>query len=106
VRWEHSAPIRTERGAPRIDYIGWDIRDAQHHEDAPRLTDEQAAAIRLLEETCRIPELQVCMTFAAGDLQVIDDRVLLHARDEFQDPAEGPGRCLLRLWMRDEAALD
>lgn len=99
-RWGLFPPVRIEDGTPRIDYIGWDIRDAQQLPDVPRLTPTQQRAMNLLESTVARRDLQIEMTFDSGDLQLINDRSLLHARDSFEDvPPPAPGRLLLRLWL-------
>ena len=43
------APCFEVDGAPRFFYIGWYIRDAQRHPQVPRLTDDQLAAMALVE---------------------------------------------------------
>jgi hypothetical protein len=88
-------------GVPRIFYIGWYIRDAQRHADAPRLTREQFEAMELLEATANDPAFYIEMDFQPGDIQLIANWNILHAResyDDAEDPAER--RHLLRLWLR------
>ncbi|KAL2016171.1 hypothetical protein VTK56DRAFT_4111 [Thermocarpiscus australiensis] len=36
-----------------------------------------------------------------GDMVFINNLALLHARDSYVDPTEGPGRYLVRLWLRN-----
>jgi hypothetical protein len=88
-------------GVPRIFYIGWYIRDAQRHPDAPRLTQRQLDAMQLVEETANDPEFYVEMDFQPGDIQLIANWNILHAREAYED-AEDPAerRHLLRLWLR------
>ena len=88
-------------GVPRIFYIGWYIRDAQRHPDAPRLTDEQLEAMELVEATANDPAFHVEMDFRPGDIQLIANWNILHAREAYQD-AEDPAqrRHLLRLWLK------
>lgn len=103
--WDLYAPITDVGGVPRIDYISWDIDNAQHHDNAPRLTARQTDAVRLFEATLRKPEFQVAMDLEAGDAQFINDRVVLHARDSFTDhPPPAPPRLLLRIWLAEENA--
>jgi len=100
-RWDWFAPITVVDGKPRIDYIGWDIRDAQRL-GAPRVPQVHVEAMDLLERAVPDRDLQVEMSFEAGDIQFLNDRVLLHARDAFEDPPPpAPGRMLLRLWLDD-----
>jgi hypothetical protein len=88
-------------GVPRIFYIGWYIRDAQRHPDAPRLTPVQLEAMALLEQTANDPTFHVEMDFHPGDIQLIGNWNLLHARESYED-AEDPAdrRHLLRLWLK------
>jgi len=88
-------------GVPRVFYIGWYIRDAQRHPDAPRLTAAQRDAMELLEETANDPTFHVEMDFQPGDIQLIANWNILHAREAYED-ADDPAdrRHLLRLWLK------
>lgn len=87
-------------GVPRVFYIGWYIRDAQRHPQAPRLTAEQAQAMELLESIANDPTFYLEMDFQPGDVQLLNNARILHAREAFEDhddPAQR--RHLLRLWL-------
>jgi len=87
-------------GRPRFFYIGWYIRDAQRHADVPRLTAEQVAAMELVEEIANDPAFYVEMDFRPGDVQLLNNSVILHAREAYQDdPEPSQRRHLLRLWL-------
>jgi hypothetical protein len=91
-------------GIPRIFYIGWYIRDAQRHPDAPRLTAEQLEAMQLVEQTANDPAFYVEMDFQPGDIQLIANWNILHAREAYEDAADpAQRRHLLRLWLRAHA---
>jgi hypothetical protein len=93
--------LRDVDGAPRFFYIGWYIRDAQRHPEIPRLSEAQAEAIDLLEAIADGPELRVGMDFQRGDIQLVNDARILHAREAYEDhddPARR--RHLLRLLLR------
>jgi hypothetical protein len=86
---------------PRFFYIGWYIRDAQRHAGVPPLTDEQRAAMELIETIANDPEFFVAMDFRPGDVQLLNNAVILHSREAYvddDDPARK--RHLLRLWLR------
>ena len=88
-------------GRPRIFYIGWYIRDAQRHADVPRLTDDQRAAMDLIEQIANDPAFHIEMDFEPGDVQLLNNAVILHAREAFVDYDEPERkRHLLRLWLR------
>ena len=91
-------------GAPRIFFVGWYIRDAQRHEQAPRLTAQQAEALELLEGIANDPSFYLQMEFQPGDIQLLNNAKILHAREayiDYDDPAER--RHLLRLWLTAHA---
>jgi hypothetical protein len=87
-------------GRPRFFYIGWYIRDAQRHAAVPRLTDEQRAAMALIEDIANDPAFHVEMDFQPGDIQLLNNSVILHARESYEDdPEPSRRRHLLRLWL-------
>jgi alpha-ketoglutarate-dependent taurine dioxygenase len=91
-------------GAPRIFFIGWCIRDAQRHERAPRLTAQQLEALELLEGIANDPSFYLQMEFQPGDIQLLNNAKILHAREaytDYDDPAER--RHLLRPWLTAHA---
>jgi hypothetical protein len=87
-------------GAPRMFYIGWYIRDAQRHAQVPRLTHAQVEAMELVETIANDPAFHIEMTFRPGDVQLLNNAKILHAREAYED-AEDPQqqRHLLRLWL-------
>jgi len=94
-------PIHDVDGIPRVFYIGWYIRDAQRHADAPRLTDAQFEAMQLIESIANDPAFHVEMDFEPGDVQLLNNARILHAREAFTDDSElEQRRHLLRLWLR------
>lgn len=87
-------------GTPRVFYIGWYIRDAQRHPQAPRLAAQQTEAMELLESIANDPAFYLEMDFQPGDVQLLNNARILHAREAYEDhdePAER--RHLLRLWL-------
>ena len=87
-------------GRPRFFYIGWYIRDAQRHAAAPRLTAEQLSAMQLIEDIANDPRSHLEMEFRPGDIQLLNNSVILHAREAYEDdPEPSRQRHLLRLWL-------
>ena len=89
---------------PRIFFVGWYIRDAQRHPQAPRLTSDQIEALELLEGIANDPSFYLQMDFQPGDIQLLNNARILHAREaytDYEDPAER--RHLLRLWLTAHA---
>ncbi|MDH6284924.1 TauD/TfdA family dioxygenase [Prescottella agglutinans] len=94
------APITDVDSIPRIFLIPWYIWQSQHHGAAPRLTDDQVAALTLMTEIAARPELHIEMIFEPGDLQLLNNTTVLHSRAAYadhEDPARR--RHLLRLWL-------
>ncbi len=94
------APCQDLDGVPRIFYIGWYIRDAQRHPQVPRLTEAQLEAMAFVEATANNEAFHVEMDFQPGDLQLVNNARILHAREAYEDhddPARR--RHLLRLWL-------
>lgn len=44
---------------------------------------------------------QYCLDLKQGDMVFINNLSLLHARDSYVDPSDGPGRHFVRLWLRN-----
>lgn len=102
--WFLLAPLTDLGGAPRLFYLGWYIRDSQEHADAPRLTPAYLEAMELLEQLANDPEFHLEMEFLPGDVQLINNGRILHAREAYDDhPDPAQRRHLLRLWLAAHA---
>jgi hypothetical protein len=73
------------------------IGETQQFPDAPRITPEQAAAVDAVDEVGRIPELQLEMPLRSGDLQLVNNLSVAHARTAYSSDTPGKGRLLLRM---------
>jgi hypothetical protein len=73
------------------------IEATQIFPDAPRITPELAAAVDAVEEVGRIPELRLEMPLRPGDLQLVNNLSVAHARTAYSDDARKNGRLLLRM---------
>lgn len=97
----YELPVFTDLdGTPRVFYIGWYIRDAQRHPGTPPLTASQFAALDELEAIANDPAFHLEMDFRPGDVQLLNNGRILHAREAYvddEDPARR--RHLLRLWL-------
>ncbi|MGE0801940.1 MAG: TauD/TfdA family dioxygenase [Lautropia sp.] len=71
---------------------------AQH--GVPPLTDRQLEAFDLVDQLANDPEFCISMTMNPGDIQLLNNHVILHTRTAYEDH-EDPGRKrhLLRLWL-------
>lgn len=73
---------------------------AGHHELHIPINDEELEAIDVFDEIARRPENQLAVNLERGDMLVINNYVVLHARTAFEDYAEPERkRFLLRLWL-------
>lgn len=98
--WFLLSPITDIDGVPRLFYLGWYIRDSQQHADAPRLTNAQEEAMELLEHLANDPTFHLEMDFQPGDVQLLNNGRILHAREAYEDhPDPARRRHLLRLWL-------
>jgi hypothetical protein len=97
----HPLPIcAVVDGRLRFFYIGWYIRDAQRHPEVPRLTAAQREVLALIEAIANDPRFRLDMDFEVGDMQFLNNAVILHARNAYEDhPEPERRRHLLRLWL-------
>jgi hypothetical protein len=94
------APITDINGIRRIFFIAWYIRDSQQHSAAPRLNDDQTAALSLVEIIANDPAFHIEMAFQPGDVQLLNNSTVLHSREEYTDDEDlDRRRHLLRLWL-------
>jgi hypothetical protein len=82
-------------------YYGPDyVRSAPRGEGIPELSAEQIEAMELLEETNNDPRFVLNMHFKAGDMQFLNNYVIMHGRTEYEDyPEPERKRDLIRLWL-------
>ncbi len=74
------------------------IEAAQSNPQVPRLRDSQEEALDLLATLAN--ELCYEMTLQPGDIQLLNNHEIYHARDPFvDDAAAGKHRLLFRLWL-------
>lgn len=68
--------------------------------DIPRLTDKQIEAMDLMDQLANDPSLRLDMAFEPGDIQLLHNHQILHARSAYEDwPEPHRKRHLLRLWL-------
>jgi hypothetical protein len=80
--------------------IGSTIEKAQLLPDVPKLTPRQLEAITIYRDT--VSECALDIPFVPGDIQFLNNLVMLHSRRSFEDwPEPNRKRHLLRLWLSD-----
>ena len=73
-------------------------RTAERHPGVPKLTPEQHEAIDFVERIAG--ELRLDIAFEPGDMQFLNNHVVMHTRNAFvDDPRPGHQRHLLRIWL-------
>ncbi len=95
------------RGRLFIRYNRSFIESAQRHAEVPRLSVAQREALDLMDALCNDPAFYMDMDFEPGDIQFLNNYVMLHSRTEYEDwPEPSRKRHLLRLWLRTPAFAD
>ncbi len=63
-------------------------------------TPHQREALVKVQEIANRPELMLTMDFQEGDIQLVNNHTMLHAREAYEDfPEPGRERHLLRMWI-------
>jgi len=90
----HNGRLICQHGRTYID-------SAQRFAEVPRLTPQQIEAMELVDKIANTERFRLDMDFAEGDIQFLNNHVVLHSRTDFEDfPEPDRKRRLLRLWMR------
>jgi hypothetical protein len=63
----------------------------------PALSPEQLEAAQVLEDTCQ--RLRMHMILEEGDIQILSNNHVFHARGSYKDRTDGIKRHLMRLWL-------
>lgn len=81
------------------------IESARRFAEVEPLTDTQRAALDLLDACANDPAFHIEIDFHPGDIQLVNNHVLLHDRTAFEDWREPERRRhLLRLWLAPREA--
>jgi hypothetical protein len=102
----YEAPVFNEyAGSVSVLYSRLHIGSAQRFPEARRLAAEDIEALDMLSELAADPELRLDMNFMPGDIQLLHNHTILHARSAYQDwPEAERKRHLLRLWLAPPGA--
>jgi hypothetical protein len=80
--------------------VGAVIDKAQQLPGVPKFTPAQKEAVEVYRQT--VEECALDIDFQRGDIQFLNNFVMLHTRREYEDwPEEHRKRHLLRLWLYD-----
>jgi hypothetical protein len=102
-----AAIFGTRDGEFACRHIRNHVRSAQlSFPDVPRLTVAQTEALDFFDDVLRRPTLCFRMDFEPGDVQLINNHVVLHSRTDYEDFDEPERkRHLLRLWISSPQAI-
>ena len=82
--------------------VGAVIDKAQNLPGVPKFTPAQQEAVEVYRQA--VEDCALDIDFERGDIQFLNNFVMLHTRREYEDwPEPGRKRHLLRLWLRDPA---
>jgi hypothetical protein len=99
-KWVPVPPCRFAAGTLRTFWHGDYFRSVERHPDAPRLGRVERELLDAYEAIAGSPELHLDMDFAPGDVQLVSNHLVLHARTAYEDhPEPARRRHLLRLWL-------
>lgn len=98
--WVPVVPCRHAGGTLRTFYHSDYFRSAVRHADVPPFSEEERTLLDLYEAIANEPGLYLDMQFEPGDIQLLSNHFILHARTAYEDHAEpARKRHLLRLWL-------
>jgi hypothetical protein len=81
-------------------YIRNHIRSGQLRDDTPRLSERDHRALDIIQELAESDDFRFDMELQPGDMQFLNNHVIIHSRTAFQDFDEPDRkRHLLRLWL-------
>ncbi|MEV4179644.1 TauD/TfdA family dioxygenase [Nonomuraea sp. NPDC049709] len=92
--------VRRADGGVSMSYGPDYLRSAQRGADVPAFTGEQAEVMDLLDRLTNDARFALAMDFREGDMQFLNNHVVLHGRtayEDYQEPARR--RHLFRLWL-------
>ncbi len=97
----YAAPIFSERdGFFCCRYVRNHIRYAHEFDGVPHPDDCQVEAMDMLDRLVASDEFTFEMTLQPGDMQILNNHVILHSRTDFVDfEEESKKRHLLRAWI-------
>ena len=97
----YMAPVYSLRdGHFAARYIRNHIRSSQLRDDTPRLTEADHSALDIIQDLAETDQFRFDMVLQRGDMQFVNNHVLIHSRthfEDFDDPERK--RHLLRLWL-------
>jgi hypothetical protein len=96
---------RDDHGRLSVSYGPDYIRSAQRGAHVPSLSSAQLEAMAVLDQLNSDPRFSVTMDLRPGDMQFLNNHVILHGRTAYEDyPEPERRRDLIRLWLNGTAS--
>jgi hypothetical protein len=104
--WFPITPCRSAGGRLSTFYHADYFRSGHKYPGALELTARDQELLDLYDDLASSPELYLDMQFERGDIQLVSNHTLLHARTDYEDhPEPERKRHLLRLWLSFEGGV-
>ena len=101
--WASTPIFMPTDGGVVTTYVRSAVRKGQSLDGVPPVTEAQEAAFDAIDALAADPAFHLDMDFAPGDMQFLNNHVILHSRTTYEDHAEREKRRhLLRLWLACE----
>lgn len=98
--WYQSPIASYVDGKLSVRYIRGFIESAQRFPEVPRITERQRELLDLIDIITMESDVELLMDFEPGDMQFVNNYVILHSRTDYEDFDEPEQkRHLLRLWL-------
>ena len=98
--WYEMPVFFPRQGHVMASFVPEFIRSAQRFASVPRLTPLHDEAFDAVKSIANDPRFKLEMDFQPGDIQFVNNLVVLHSRTEYEDwPEAERRRHLLRLWL-------
>ena len=96
--WIEVVPCRHDAGQLRTFYHSDYFRSVERHAEAEPFTDLERELLDAYDEIAQRPGVYLDMELEPGDVQLLSNHTIVHARTGYED-APNARRHLLRLWL-------
>ena len=101
----HRIPISIDHGDAVSCHYNPSPIDRSVERAGVQLTETEAGAVRFVAEVAARPGVYLDMALQPGDIQLLNNHVIMHGRTDYEDyPEPERRRHLLRLWLRSANA--
>ncbi|MGW4386067.1 TauD/TfdA family dioxygenase [Streptomyces sp. NPDC004685] len=98
--WQAVPLAHRDRDRLSLRYDRGRLESAQRYPEVPRLSSAERELFDLMDEAASSPELRLDVDLVAGDLLLLNNHAVLHARAPHEDDPNPEHPChLLQLWL-------